>query len=416
MTTGPASVGPAPLMRAVPRPAGARRGASAARRSLPVLTRPSTWLLLAAYFIGGAAIADMLWAGFVEFPVATMTSVVLFTLYAVPFVLLVRMIDYLEREPLPLQVLAVLWGALVATAAAARGGSAVQDLMAKFGSPRLAAEWGQAVSGAGIEELVKVAGVVAIALLAPVHINRVVNGFVYGALVGLGFQLVENIAFAMNAVALNSGTDSVGPVLVTFFVRGFLGGLWSHTLFTALAGAGVAYALVRRDRPVLQRCAVASLLFLAATGFHFLWNSPLFSDVGPGLLVVAATILVKGVPALLVGVALVVAAERREADYYAGLLAGLADYRIATAEEITTLVSPRRRLAARRRARLHLGSAGGRAVRRLQRSQARLAVALSRDPGGKVLRRRRDVLRRRHQLLALSLHHSSVGRGPIQRT
>jgi len=40
---------------------------------------------------------------------------------------------------------------------------------------------------------------------------------------------------------------------------------------------------------------------------------------------------------------------------------------------------------------------------RLQRAQAQLAVALSRDPGGEVLRRRRAVLGRRHQLLALGV-------------
>src|SRR6185369_6418393 len=115
-------------------------------------------------------------------------------------------------------------------------------------------------------------------------------------------------------------------------------------------------------------------------------------------------LLVKGIPALLVGVGLVVAAERRESEYYAGLLAGVADHRVATPDEITTLVSPRRRLAARQRARDRLGAAGARAVRRLQRAQARLAVALSRDPAGEVPRRRREVLRRRHQLLALALN------------
>jgi hypothetical protein len=118
-------------------------------------------------------------------------------------------------------------------------------------------------------------------------------------------------------------------------------------------------------------------------------------------------LLVKGIPALLVGVVLVVAAERRQADYYAGMLAAVADPRIASRDEIATLVSPRRRVAARRRARVRLGWAGARAVRRLQRAQAQLAVALSRDPGAEVLRRRRDVLSRRHQLLALGMN----GRG-----
>ena len=128
-------------------------------------------------------------------------------------------------------------------------------------------------------------------------------------------------------------------------MRGFLGGLWSHTLFTALAGAGVGFFVARRDRPVWQRTVVAVVLFVVAAGFHFLWNSPLLAGgVDLGLLgSEPRCVLVKGIPALLVGVVLLVAAERRQADYYAGLLAGLGDPRIATADEIRALVSPRRR-------------------------------------------------------------------------
>ena len=399
---GPAFFGPAPRMRAAPVPLANR--ASPGR---PLMARPSTYVLAVAYALGCWRIGGVLRDGFVAFPLATVTATVLFTLYAVPFILLVRMIDYLAREPLRLQVLAVLWGGTVATSAAISGGTAVADLLAKLASPEVAAAWGPAVSGAAVEEVVKVAGIAAIALIVPGRIKSVVDGFVYGALVGLGFQVVEDIVFGVDAVAA-VGADTVVPVIATVLVRGFLGGLWSHTLFTALAGAGLAYAVVRRDRPRLQRVAVALLLFVTAAGFHFLWNSPLLGGgAGAGLLGVAAMLLVKGIPALLVGVALVVAAERRQADYYAGMLAALADPRIASQDEIATLVSPRRRVAARRRARLRLGWAGARAMRRLQRAQAQLAVALSRDPGAEVLRRRRDVLSRRHQLLALGMN----GRG-----
>jgi RsiW-degrading membrane proteinase PrsW (M82 family) len=376
-----------------------------------VVARPSTWLLLAAYVAGAIRIGGILRTGFADFPIATTTAVALFTLYAIPFILFVRMIDYLEREPVPLQVLSVLWGGLVATSAAISGGTAVQDLMAKFGSPRFAADWGPAVSGAVVEELVKVAGVLTIALIAPGHINSVVDGFVYGALVGLGFQVVEDVVFAVNAVIVDTGADAVGPVISTFLVRGFLGGLWSHTLFTAVAGAGVAYALVRRDRPRLQRIMVMVALFLVAAGFHFLWNSPLLMGLGLGLLGMILTLLVKGIPALLVGAILLLVAERREADYYGGMLAGLGDHRIATSDEIANLLSPRRRLAARRQARIRLGAQGARAIGRLQRAQAQLAVAISRDPGAEVLRRRRDVLVRRHQLIALGIR-GNVRRSP----
>jgi RsiW-degrading membrane proteinase PrsW (M82 family) len=383
------------------------------RAPTPVYLRPVLWILLAMIVAGGWRIAGVLHRAFATYPIATATAVGLFLLYAVPFLLLLRVIDFLEREPLPLQLVAVAWGGLVATSAAIAGGAALQDIMAKVGSPRFAAAWGPAIGGAAIEELLKVLGVVMIALLARTQLNSVVDGFVYGALVGLGFQVVEDVVFAVNAVAVQAGADKVGPVVATFLLRGFLGGLWSHTLFTALAGAGVAYFLVRRDRPLFTRIAVAAGLYLTAWSFHFLWNSPLLAGgLGLGVFGVVGVLLLKGIPALLVGAILIMAAERREADYYSAMLAALGDSRVATADEIRALVSPSRRFAARRKARLRLGRHGARAVRRLQRAQARLAVALSRDPGGEVMRRRRDVLARRHQLLALGL---AAGAGPVRR-
>ena len=378
----------------------------------PIALRPAFWFTVVLLGLGGWRIGMIMDRAFAAYPKATTVAVVLFLLYAVPFVLLVRIIDYLEREPLLLQGAAVAWGGLVATSAAISGSTAVQDILAKLSTPRFATDWGPAIGGAAIEEILKVLGVVVIALLARSQINSMVDGFVYGALVGLGFQVVEDVVFAVNAVAVSSGNDQVGPVIATFLLRGFLGGLWSHTLFTALSGAGVAYLLVRRDRSPRARITVAAALFVVAWGFHFLWNSPLLGDgSGYGIVGLIGVLLLKGIPALLVGVVLIVAAEQREADYYAAMLAALADPRMAAPDEIRVLISPMRRFAARRRARLRLGRAGGRAVRRLQRSQARLAVAVARDPAAEVTRRRRDVMTRRHELLALSL----AGTGPTRR-
>jgi RsiW-degrading membrane proteinase PrsW (M82 family) len=371
--------------------------------------RPSLWMLTLLLVLGGIRMAGIFQHFFSLYPVAASTATILFLGYAVPFVIVVRAIDFLERQPPVLQAAAFGWGALVATSAAIAAGTALSDILAKLASPRFAAQWGPAVAAAGIEEILKMLGIVAIALVGRRHLNGLVDGLVYGALVGLGFQVTEDIVFAMNAVAIGPGTDQVPPVIATFLLRGFLGGLWSHTLFSALAGAGVAYAVVRRDRPGLVRAGVLIGLLLAAWGFHFLWNSPLLSDgFGFGVLGAIVVMLIKGVPALLFGLALVFAAERREADYYAALLAGVGDPRIATRQEIAALVSPRSRVRARQHARLRLGRAGGRAVRRLQRAQARLAVAISRDPGAEVVRRRREVLVCRHRLMALSIAASGA--------
>jgi RsiW-degrading membrane proteinase PrsW (M82 family) len=364
-----------------------------ARRSLRL---PAFWLLVVLIAIGGWRIGDLLRREATGYPLATAVAFGLFTLYAAAFIAVVRSLDYFEREPPLLLLAALAWGALVATAAAVRGDAAMHDLLAKLISPAFAASWGPAVAGPTVEELAKTLGVVVIVLIAHAQINSVVDGFVYGAFVGLGFQVIEDIVYALNAVALAGRGDSPAPVIGTFLLRGFLGGLWSHTLFSALAGAGVAYAALRRDRRGWQRIAVALAALAGAWLFHFGWNSPLLADgFGYGAPGVLAALLLKGIPALLLIALLIRDAGRREAAYYLDKLVG--DPRVATPSELVALKAARTRSAARRYAGKRLGRPGRRAVRRLQRAQAMLALEVSRG-GVRAARYRAAALAERELL------------------
>jgi RsiW-degrading membrane proteinase PrsW (M82 family) len=342
------------------------------------LRLPAFWLLIGLLAIGGWRIGTLLIGEARGYPVAAGTAIGLFALYAVPFVLVVRGLDFFEREP-PLLLLAAFgWGGLVATATALPGDAAGHDLLAKLVSPGFAASWGPAVAGPTVEELAKTLGVVIIVLIAKAQVNSVVDGLVYGAFVGLGFQVVENVVYALNAVALAGRGDRVAPVIGTFLLRGFLGGLWSHTLFSALAGAGVAFATLRRDRPGWERAAVAASALLVAWLFHFTWNSPLLTDgFGYGGLGILAGLLIKGIPALLMILLLIRRSGRSEAEFYLAQLAGV-PASIATERELAALRSARARNEALRLARQRHGRPARRAVSRLQRAQARLAVELSR--------------------------------------
>jgi protease PrsW len=385
-----------------PTPAGTRR--------LISLTLPAFWLMIGLLAFGAVRVGQLAGTAFTAYPTATIVAAVLFTLYAVPFVIVARSIDFLEREPNLLLAGAAGWGGLVATTTAISGNSAVHDLLAKLVSPTFAASWGPAISAPAIEELLKTLGVVVIALVARKQINSVVDGAVYGAFVGLGFQVVEDFIYAVNAVAIAGRGDRVGPVIVTFFLRGFLAGLWSHTLFSALAGAGVAYFVVRRNRSLGRRIMVAVACVLGAWLCHFVWNSPLLADgFGYGGLGVLLALLVKGIPALLMILLLVRAASGQEADYYLAELDGDPD--VATPSELAALRTGRRRLAARRYAYARCGRAGSRAVRALQRTQAKLAVEKSRD-GDQVDAYREQILEQRRHLLALR-HPEALA--PVER-
>jgi RsiW-degrading membrane proteinase PrsW (M82 family) len=358
------------------------------RPSTPVtgpnpLLVPAFYLIVGLLLVGGVRVAGVLSDAFARFPTATAVAVCLFAAYAVPFWIFVGALDYLEREPPALLATAFAWGGLVATSLALRGGPALHNLIAKLGSPGFAAQWGPAIAGATVEEIAKVLGIVAIVLVAREQVNSVLDGVVYGALVGLGFQVVEDVVYAVNAVALAGGGDQVDPVVTSFLLRGFLAGLWSHTLFGALAGAGIGYLVVRTERPAGTRMAVAALAVGGAWLCHFVWNSPLLADgFGYGGAGVLAALLIKGVPPLLMILLLVHAAGGREADYYTAHLVALADRRVITPNEVRVLSRSWSRAEARRYAHGRAGTRGDRAVRRLQRAQARLAVELSRAGGG----------------------------------
>lgn len=378
---------------------------------------PAFWLVAALIGVGGWRIGGMVGQALSVYPLPSLVALVLFTLYAVPFVVVVRSLDYLEEEPPALLTVAFLWGGVVATSQAIPANAAVRNILATLVSPRFADVWGPAISAPLVEEILKLLGVIAIVLLAGLHINSVLDGFVYGALVGLGFQVVENFVYAVNAVAHAEHTgnsDWVGPLLGSFVARGFIAGLWSHTMFTALAGAGVGYAVMRTERTRARRYAVAALAFAGAWAFHFVWDTPWLGDgFGFGLGGVVAVLVLKGLPGLIVVLLLVQQALRHEAAYYAELLRRVEDFSLVTPEEVPMLVKGRNRLAARRHARSQHGLRGARAVHRLQRAQARYAVELSRHvdgglgPGGEahaarrttVLRKREDEVRHARQRL-----------------
>ncbi|MFC0526169.1 PrsW family intramembrane metalloprotease [Phytohabitans kaempferiae] len=382
-----------------------------ARKSLLL---PAFWLVALLLAVGAARMAMLIRQAVAEYPVATITALALFAVYAVPFWLFVAALDYLEREPPLLLATAFAWGGLVATTVSAPGSVAIQNMLAKGHSPAFAAAWGSAIAGPTVEEVAKTLGIVVIVLIARAQINSVLDGVIYGSLVGLGFQVVEDIVYAVSAVNAAGRGDEVGPVLATFFVRGFLAGLWSHTLFSALAGAGVASVLVRTDRTLRFRIGVAVACFLGAWACHFVWNSPLLTvEAGDNGYLLIAVLLTKGIPPLLAILLLVRTARHREADYYTQQLAALDDPDIATPAELNVLSMGHLRANARRHAYARAGVLGRRAVRRLQRAQARLALELSRaqttHDTASVEQWRDEVLRQRGRLRLLG-HPEAVAR------
>jgi len=110
--------------------------------------------------------------------------------------------------------------------------------------------------GPGVEETLKLMGVITLFLIVPAEFDGVMDGFVYGALVGLGFTVVEDVSYFIHAaVAIAGAGDQMGPVVDTFLVRVVGGGLYSHVLFTGITGIGFAYLVTRPKAARRKACS-----------------------------------------------------------------------------------------------------------------------------------------------------------------
>jgi RsiW-degrading membrane proteinase PrsW (M82 family) len=321
----------------------------------------------------------------------------LLALYALPVFLVIYFLDLYEREPPSLLLGALLWGAIVATTLSGYANVGWGLVVARVGGPEFAARWTAALTAPFVEETLKGLGVVMIYLIARTELDDVMDGFVYGALCGLGFAVVEDVFYF---VGVFGGTTQ--QVLRGFFLRVVASGLYSHVLYTGLVGMGVAYFVSRREKvPRSKRVKVAAGLAALAVFGHFLWNSPLLDLfptppwTGVEWLLVPLAAAVKGLPLLGFVAAAVLLARRREERWLRQALAEEVGTTGISREELAALAEPKRRRAARREMRARAGDRAASLLGRLQREQVNLAMVRSRVavPDDPALLAQRDYCR-----------------------
>jgi protease PrsW len=359
---------PAPPAR-VP-PGTAAHGPWGSHVGLVQPRRPAFWLfiLLAAAGVLYFLLEQLIFV--VISPVGWLLSWILIVLYIVPVVLVVLWLDLYEPEPPSLMLGAFLWGGLIAIPFSGISNSVWGVVVAQLGGAELAAYWSAALTAPFVEELYKYLGIAVLFLIARREFDDLMDGFVYGALIGLGFSVVEDVGYFMTAF----GGDVEG-VLIGFFVRVILSGLYGHVLFTGLAGVGFAYLVTHRhDRTIGRRLLVAGGLLALAVAAHFFWNAPWLWPETPDVagLVVATTI--KGLPFLIALVVVLRLARAREHASLQAALRGEVPHEGLLDEETELLRDPGRRRAAVKRVRAAAGSGAAALLKQLQRQQIELAV------------------------------------------
>ncbi|MFF5566951.1 PrsW family intramembrane metalloprotease [Streptomyces sp. NPDC012623] len=173
----------------------------------------------------------------------------------------------------------VVWGATAATGCAVVANSGLQGIWAKGAGIDFGSRWGAALTAPLNEELLKLSGVLLIGLSARALVRGPLDGFFLGAFTGLGFQVVENWTYAMNAILIGGGVNGTTDVTQSFTTRVLVTGLGSHWTMSAVAGTGVGILLAHDDRPVRRRLLPATACVLVAMAMHWQFNAPLLNSV-----------------------------------------------------------------------------------------------------------------------------------------
>jgi len=191
-------------------------------------------------------------------------SIVVAVLPTAIYVLLLWRIDRYEKEPVKLLTVTFLWGALPAIAV-----SAMIEIAVGVPAAAISQGYAELISASliapPVEELVKGLALLGLLWLSEHEIDDVLDGIIYGSIVGFGFAMTENVFYFFGA--WQNGGFADWSIVV--FIRAIAFGL-SHAAFTSLTGIGIG--LARYEGSGLRRWFLILAGLSAATLMHLLHN------------------------------------------------------------------------------------------------------------------------------------------------
>ena len=322
-----------------------------------------TWVTTVVLGVGALVIAGIFVAVAGPGPFALVTI-----LAALAFPLIVLVIFWLDRyepEPARYRLAAIGWGGVVAVilsfvlesaASLVTGG----ESFATF-----------AIVAPVIEETGKGWFLVAVVLLRRDQVHGLLDGVVYGALVGVGFAFVEDILYYLSALTQGGAAGLTATVVLRGVMSPF-----AHPLFTSATGLGFGIGLTSRSPA--KRVVAPVLGFLTAIVLHGIWNGSAFFGTRHFLQAYALVML----PLLIVIASVTIWARSREGRMLAAALQQTVQMGWTRPEEVRWVARLSDRVSARRHARLRGGRPAARAVRAFQQAMIEIAFLHNRFVDG----------------------------------
>jgi RsiW-degrading membrane proteinase PrsW (M82 family) len=181
------------------------------------------------------------------------------------YVAIIWWFDRYEKEPLWLLAVTFLWGAIPAILLSLMVELLLGIPVSVLGEGLLT----DVVESGGVapvvEEIAKAVALLGLFVFLRHEFDNVLDGIIYGALVGFGFAMTENVLYFLSSL-FAEGWAEWGVVV---FLRAIVFGL-NHAFFTSLTGAALGFA--RLSRAVWQKWLVPFGGLGLAIAFHAIHN------------------------------------------------------------------------------------------------------------------------------------------------
>lgn len=248
---------------------------------------------------------------------------------------LIYWFDRYEKEPLWLLSATFFWGAVPSIIIALVASVAFSAPLQLIGGPALTNISMAVLVAPPLEETAKAIALVAIFVLLRHEVDSLLDGIIYGAMVGMGFAMVENFFYFVSVYQ----AEGAGAWGTTVFLRAIVFGL-NHSLFTSATGLGMAIARFSSQQFVRILAPLGG--WSVAVFLHAIHN---LGAASGGLLCFVLPLTDWGGVALIVLIiAWALLQERRWIEEY---LSDEIDRGTLTAEQYHIACSTRRRLAHR---------------------------------------------------------------------
>lgn len=334
---------------------------------------PCFWLLAVLIVWGAFQMWDQL-SGIDIGTTALITAVIPLVVFGVVLGWIMLRLDPYVGQPRRLLAAAFIWGGVTAAfGLSVSGNMDLSSIYGKLFGQAFATDWALPLSAPFVEETAKAAGFLLLLGLAPRRIRSVCDALLVGAFIGLGFEILEDLIYTLNAAGTAADGGQVGAVAQAVAIR-IGSGLFSHCLFTGLFATGLIYLI---GTPALARNVGRGVLFIAAALLsHGVWDAADAIAAGGGAVVlIMATVVILGIGVFIYAFRQGVSQER---IWLRDVLAPEVADGVLGADAAAAAAGTRRERRAYRRS----GGAPGREEQRRRRSLVKAARSLARAVAG----------------------------------